>query len=242
MLNKNKNIIYFEKPYKTWVVDNFLNTSTLENIKKEWPPSDDSDWHGGHEYIGDKINILEQGMLSYDIKDTTGYLNNFLESLHSVDFTKQISTITGIENLIPDVSKRWSGIRVMKPGSFQAIHSDARLNPESGLTKTLTCLIYFNDNWLPEHNGYLELWDDSVQECVQKIQPLNNRLVIFLNTKTSYHGVPKVDSNRKSITWSILKKDSNETRTKALFVSRPQDDKQITELGKQRALINDAHK
>jgi len=31
-------------------------------------------------------------------------------------------------------------------------------------------------------------------------------------------------------------------RSKALFVSRPQDDDKIGELGKKRALVKDAHK
>ena len=65
-------------------------------------------------------------------------------------------------------------------------------------------------------------------------------MVIFLNTDKSYHGVPEVSAERKSITWSILKEGDVVKRSKALFVSRPQDDKKIGELGEKRAYIQDA--
>ena len=79
-------------------------------------------------------------------------------------------------------------------------------------------------------------------ECTNSIAPLNNRLVIFHNSDTSYHGVPEVKRERKSITWSVLKSGEVGDRSKALFVSRPQDDKKVGELGKKRALVKDAHK
>ena len=242
MINEKSKIKYFEYPYKIWVVDDFLDIDVLNTIKENWPDENDDKWHGGHEYIGDEKNILEQGMISFDIKDTHGYLKTFLEQIHSKNLNLKISEITNINNLIPDSSNRWSGIRVMKSGSFQAIHSDARINPETGLRKELTCLLYFNENWKSDDFGMLEIWDDDVLNCVHEIEPIDNRLVIFQNSDTSYHGVPIVNNNRKSITWSILKEGKSTNRRKALFVARPTDDEKINELGKIRVNVKDAHK
>ena len=239
IINKQYKLLELKKPYPVWIIDNFLNKETLDKIHKEWPDKDDSNWHGGHEMIDGEKNILEQGMLSYDIKDTKGFMKEFLEFIHSEDFTNSVSEITGIKDLIGDDSMRWSGIRTMLPGSFQAIHSDARLNPETGLRKELTCLIYFND-WKRNDNGCFEVWNDDMTKCTNSFAPINNRMVIFLNTDKSYHGVPEVSAERKSITWSILKKGDVGKRSKALFVSRPQDDKKIGELGEKRAYIQDA--
>ena len=52
--------------------------------------------------------------------------------------------------------------------------------------------------------GSLELWDKKMENCVQKILPVFNRMVIFSTTDFSYHGNPdKVncssDNSRKSI-------------------------------------------
>ena len=77
-------------------------------------------------------------------------------------------------------------------------------------------------------------------KCMHKIEPINNRLVIFLNTDTSYHGVPEVNFERKAILWSILKNAKTNNRSKALFVSRPEDSDEISKLGKKRANIKDA--
>ena len=147
--------------------------------------------------------------------------------------------ITEVKDLITDSSKRWSGMRVMCKNSFQAIHSDARKNPETGYRKELTCLVYFNTDWKKQDSGYFEVWNDDMTTCVHKIEPVENRLVIFSNTDKSYHGVPEVKSERRSITWSILKDGKSDDRSKALFVARPTDDKKISELGKQRAYIKD---
>ena len=76
-------------------------------------------------------------------------------------------------------------------------------------------------------SGYFEVWNDDMTECTNSFAPLNNRLVIFHNSDTSYHGVPEVKRERKSITWSVLKSGEVSDRSKALFVSRPQDDKKM---------------
>ncbi len=242
IINDNYDLLEMKQPYPIWIIDNFLDEEVLKTIHELWPGLDDQNWHGGHEMIDGEKNILEQGMISYDINDTKGYLNEFLTYIHSQDFTDKISQMTGIDNLVGDESMRWSGIRTMVTGGFQAVHSDARLNPESGLRKELTCLIYFNEDWKQEDSGFFEVWNDDMTECTNSISPISNRMVIFLNSDTSYHGVPEVLSERKSITWSILKSGEVGERSKALFVSRPQDDKRVGELGKKRALVKDAHK
>ena len=232
----------FDRPYPIWIIDNFLDDTTLKMIHEGWPELSDQKWHGGHEMIDGEKNILEQGMISYDTKDTRGALHDFLEYIHSDKFTERISDITEIGGLISDYHMRWSGIRTMVKSGFQAIHSDARVSPDLGLRKELTCLIYFNEDWKPEDSGYFEVWNDDMTECTNSFAPLNNRLLIFHNSDKSYHGVPKVNSERKSITWSVLKRGEVSDRSKALFVSRPQDDKKVGELGKKRALVKDAHK
>ena len=243
IINNKTNINYYDNPYKIWVIDNFLNTDILNKIKQEWPSINSSLWHKGHEYIDGKKNILEQGMRSISkISNIPPFTSKVLKYIHTENFTKIISNIVKMDGLISDESFRWSGPRVMVPGSFQAIHSDARKNPETGLRKELTCLVYLNDNDYIESRdkGCFEVWNDDMTECVHKIKPIDNRLVIFLNTDKSYHGVPEVNFERRAIVWSILKDaELIENRSKALFVSRPNDSDEISKLGKIRAYIKD---
>ena len=239
--NKSQTIKTITDPYPIWIIDNFFANDTIKSIKKEWPSLNSDLWHKGHEYINNKKNILEQGMRAISkLEDMPEYTANVLKYIHSNEFTKRIANITNMTNLVTDKSMRWSGLRTMVPGSFQAIHSDARKNPETGLRKELTCLVYLNNKWNESDAGQFEVWNDDMTECVHKIDPIDNRLVIFLNTDKSYHGVPEVNFERRAILWSILKDADAENRSKALFVSRPEDSDEIGKLGKERAYIKDA--
>lgn len=243
IINPNYRVTKFDHPYKIWILDNFLNSDILSGIKKDWPDINSSIWHKGHQYIDGKKNILEQGMRSISkIENHPEFSANLLKYIHTQEFTDIIADIVEGQGLLPDDSIRWSGFRTMVPGSFQAIHSDARKNPETGLRKELTCLVYLNDNDYIESRdkGCFEVWNDDMTECVHKIKPIDNRLVIFLNTDKSYHGVPEVNFERRAIVWSILKDaELIENRSKALFVSRPNDSDEISKLGKIRAYIKD---
>ena len=242
IINKNLKVKHLSDPYPIWIVDNFFNEDTLNIFKKEWPDLNSPIWHKGHKFIEGKLNILEQGMRSISkLEDIPLESSKILKYIHSLEFTNTISDLTNSSNLIPDESFRWSGLRVMMPGSFQAIHSDARINPTNGLRKELTCLVYLNEEYdKNNHTGHFEVWNDDMDKCVHRIEPINNRLVIFLNTDKSYHGVPDVNFERKAVLWSILKNEKADNRSKALFVSRPNDSDEINKLGQERAYIKDA--
>lgn len=235
------NIEYFEKPYQIWIIDSFLEPEILNVIDSKWPSINSGNWHSGYEKIKGEKNILENGMLAIsDFSLLNTDLRKILENFHTNDFNHKIKSLLDIkDNLIPDHTFRWSGLRMMKPNSFQLIHSDARKHPQSLLRKELTCLLYLNENWKKEDEGCLEIWDDQMNKAME-IQPLFNRLVVFRNSNTSFHGVPKVKRLRKMITWSILSDLKPSSRTKSMFVARPKiDSKKITTLGIARSKVLD---
>lgn len=242
VLNTNLLISKNTYPYTIWVIDNFLKKEVIEIITRYWPDSNDPAWHMGHTSINGKINVLEQGMRGISkLELMPDKISDIAKSLHSEEFTDQLGHLLEIEGLIPDKAMRWSGMRTMLPDSFQLIHSDARLSPESGLRKELTVLFYtqplFNEN---KHTGHLEVWDDNMTQRIHKISPKYNRAIIFLNSDTSYHGVPEVNFERRAFTFSILK-DANATkRSKALFVARPTDSEEVRIEGFKRSIIKDA--
>jgi hypothetical protein len=227
-------------PYKIWVIDNFLKKKVWGKIEEEWPGNDDPRWFRGRPEIDGKRNILEQGMLAISSLDKMPpFISEIVSYFHSPDFTKIVLQITGMEGLEPDSTMRWSGLRVMLPDSFQLIHSDARKNPFNGKNKKLTLLYYLNEGYKDSDEGSLEIWDDSMQNCAHKIKPLHNRLVIFENSDSSYHGVPVVNSIRRAITFSLLANEPADNRSKALFVARPEDADEVRVLGHKRAYIPD---
>lgn len=241
ILNSNLQIEKITNPYNIWVVDNFFKEEVLREIIREWPASEDETWHKGHTMVDGKSNILEQGMRGISkIEKMPSYISKIVDYFHSVEFTNILGKILNINNLVPDKAMRWSGMRTMLSGSFQLIHSDARKSPETGLRKEITCLVYFNENYNKDRDeGCLEIWNDDMTIRTHEIAPSLNRLVAFLNSDTSFHGVPIVKSERRAITFSILMEGETTRRSKALFVARPEDSEEVKNEGIKRSQIND---
>lgn len=231
-------VVSTDEPYRIWIIDQFLDEDIVEQIKQDWLPSESEKWSGTRATVGGKENILENNMLNIsDPKLMPKFIASVCKYLHSQEFTEWLGLKIGVQDLIADETQRWSGMRVMKRGSFQLIHSDAREHPENGLRKELTCLLYFNDEYEKERDqGCLEIWNDDMSERTHEIAPINNRLVVFENSDTSYHGVPRVEKDRTAITFSILKDQASSGRKFAKFVGRPQDSQDINELGALRAM------
>ena len=242
LLNPNLKIKKITNPYTVWVFENFFDEEVIEAISNSWFDSDNSVWNTAHKSVNGKINALEQGMKGISKLDLMPpAISKVIAQLHSQNFTDQIGKLLEIDNLVPDKDMRWSGMRTMLPGSFQLIHSDARLSPESGLRKEITALIYTQSNYNSEvDTGHLEIWDDNMQECIHKIAPKYNSAIFFLNSDTSYHGVPDVNFERRAITFSILKDAEASNRSKALFVARPNDSEEVRKQGLERSQIKDA--
>ena len=237
--NKVYDVIEITKPYPIWIIDNFLKEDIINNLKKNWPPLNYDNWHSGHKKINGENNILEQGMMAIsDLMLMPDYIRKTFEHLYSQKFIDFIESITNTKNLVHD-QMNWSGLRCMVENSFQLIHSDARRHPKNNLKKEVTCLLYLNNDYNKKRDeGCLEIWNDNMTERLHEIEPINNRLLIFLNSDTSHHGVPKVLSERKSILFNYCSTDSNETeRAKALFKGRPSDSEYINKIGLLRSKI-----
>lgn len=242
ILNEAPIVNQIETPYPIWVIDDFLKPEVISELIQEWPEMEDSRWHRGHQRINGKENILEGGMRGIsDISKMPKQIAAIINFFHSQDFTDKIGEMIGVKELIADCHMRWSGMRTMIPNSFQLIHSDARVSPETKLRKELTCLLYLNPDYdRTKDEGCLEIWDDNMTGKVHEIEPILNRMTIFLNTDKSFHGVPVVKSERRAITFSIMKSGDTSDRSKALFVPRPEDSDEIRMEGINRSKIEDA--
>ncbi len=230
-------------PYKIWIIDDFLKSAIVDKILKEWPSHNLKGWNHGYANIENTQNKLESGMAAMSkVEDMPEFIKQIVLYFHTQEFVDTIANLIKVDGLVPDISRRWGGIREMHPGSFQLIHSDARKSLETSLRKEITGLLYFNLDYDKKIDaGCLEIWDDKLQNKVHEIEPLMNRMVLFLNSDTSYHGVPKVNTLRRSITFSFLKRGTAENRYKALFVKRPEDPNEITELGIMRSKVKDRY-
>jgi hypothetical protein len=235
------------KPYPYIVIDNFFTEEVSKAFANSYPELDDKKWYHFRNTINGKKNVFEQGMMGISIpSDLPIYTLSVIASLNSPEFLEILKQITGIDDLIFDSHNeigQWAGIRAMKPGAYQSIHSDARLHPHLGIEKKVTLVGYLNEEWKESDGGYTEVWNNDMTKCVDRVAPLFNRVLIFQNTDKSYHGVPEVNNFRKTFLTSYLRNtpDFKETRPKAQFVKRPNEsDVDLwDELSNQRANLKD---
>ena len=231
-----------QKPFSYIAIDNFFNKDLLKEVSKNFPNIEDDRWFRFRDKIGNHKNIFESGMNAISKPENMPILcRSFLYNLNSLEFCNILEKLTGIKEIQPDDHWHYTGLRINTPGGHQLIHSDALFHPHLKKRKILTCMIYLTENWKDHDQGCLEMWDDNMKECMTKIPPKFNRVVIFENTETSYHGVTQNNHFRKAITMSYLLNEYDENRWRALFVKRPQDNSinNFDEIANTRSKLND---
>src|SRR5690606_11453061 len=110
--------------------------------------------------------------------------------VHSPAFLYLLSEITDVWQLLPDPYLQGGGHAVMRRGGFFEVHADINVAYDTGLRRRMALLVFLNDDWRPEYNGQLELWNDDGSHCEVSIEPRFNRTVLFEVAFPNYHGVP----------------------------------------------------
>jgi len=221
-----------DKPFRYAVIDNFFKKEICDEFSSSYPDKENKLWYRFRDEIHGEKNVFERGMMGIsNTQDLPLVSLNIINELNSKDFLDILRELTGIEGLVNDTHNeigQWAGIRAMLPGAYQSIHSDARKHPHLGIEKRITLVGYLNEDWEEKDGGYTEVWNNDMTECVDKVAPVYNRVLLFENTDKSYHGVPEVNNYRKTFLTSYLlaSEDFDETRPKARFVKRP-DEKDI---------------
>lgn len=188
-------------PFKHIVIDHFLNEDVANSIYSHFPDVDTEGWIHYLHFNENKHGLNKRNLIPAPILNVIDYLN-------STEFVSQLSSFTGIPNLVADPSLEGGGIHQTKRGGKLNVHADFTAHPHHPhWRRRLNVLIYFNKDWIPEYNGYLELWSTDLKVCTHKISPDFNRCVMFATAKDSFHGVPD----------ELLCPESNSRKSLALY-------------------------
>lgn len=173
-------------PYPHIVIDNFLKEDSARQILENFPGSRDGIHWDQYGYEGYEIKIATSREEQFP-----ALVKNALHDLNSGPFIRFLQELTGIEHLFADPHMLGGGLHLVGRDGLLGIHADFNWHPELLAHRRINLLIYFNENWLPEYDGDLELWSTDAQSCVKTIEPVFNRAVIFSTTSESFHGHPK---------------------------------------------------
>jgi Rps23 Pro-64 3,4-dihydroxylase Tpa1-like proline 4-hydroxylase len=171
------------KPFPHVVLDDFFDPAILERVLEEFPRPRAIRWQA--------FDNEHERKLASAAESCFGPLTRIvLYHLNSMTFLHFLSSVTGIDDLIPDPGFEGGGLHQIEPGGKLGVHSDFNKHARYGLDRRLNVLVYLNKHWREEYGGHLELWDCAMSRCEARILPLFNRVMIFGTTDFTYHGHP----------------------------------------------------
>ena len=172
-------------PYPHIVIDNFLEPEAVTAAISEFPPLDQGQWTN-------YLHVNERKFSHTDPSTWGPTLQRILDEFNSPRFVHFIGELLGVENLIADPSLEGGGLHQSTRGGFLNMHADFTVHPHHrSWQRRANLLLYLNEDWQPEYGGDLELWSADMKECVEKVSPIANRVLIFTTDAKSFHGHPE---------------------------------------------------
>jgi hypothetical protein len=208
-------------PFPHVVLDDLIEPAALRAVVAEF-----GDAHDGWTYW-QHVNERKRGLSE---RARMGPATRaVIEALETPGFLRLLGRLTGIEGLLADPHLDGGGLHESRPGGFLNVHTDFLAHTlERTWARELNLLVFLNEAWEPADGGWLELWDERVARCEQRIEPRFNRSVLFRTSERSFHGVAPVTcragDSRKSIALYYFRDTGRPLGlTPTRYVPRPDD-------------------
>ncbi len=160
------------------------------------------DWEGW----ADRSSKFQPGKSSCrDIAALPPLLARMIHELSEPAFLRAASTLTGIDNLLPDPFLEGGGLQWSGPGGKLLPHTDFHLHPRIPLFRRVNLLLFLNPDWKPGSGGELCLFQLGDDEPAVRFEPRFGTCAIFTTDHRSVHGV------------SALSEDAHMRRSIALY-------------------------
>jgi hypothetical protein len=175
-------------PFPHVLIDDFLQEDFALEVVRSWPSYTDA------AKMGTEFRTINERR-KVQVTDSSRFppaLQKLNDALASPEFVDLVSTVFGIPNLLPDAELVGGGLHQTGPRGRLDVHVDFNYIEARQLHRRMNILIYFNEQWLPEWGGQLELWNRDISKCFHTIEPIFNLCVMFETSEISFHGVTEV--------------------------------------------------
>jgi hypothetical protein len=176
-------------PFKHICVDNFLEDSVCQGLISEFPTFTDSRAVNEFGEYGSKD-------VNWELQAIGPHYKAVHDSLVSGEFTRWLSSVTGIEDLV------WGGENTYGGGTHENlndaeldIHLDFNFDDRNQYHRRINVLIYLNPEWDADWGGSLELHKDPRIPATNEVKafpPIANRAVIHETNDHSWHGFRRI--------------------------------------------------
>ena len=167
----------FEFPFRHLVIDNWAEPELVRAAEVEWP---ELSWPFWHRY--------ECGKLA--TKDPLRFPPACAELIRRL-LCLRIGELMGLDDTFADWNCYGAGLHTSPPGASLGVHLDSDHHPLTGWQRACNAILFVNTGWEPDWGGAFELWSADGRECLKRIVPRFNRLVLFEPSDISFHAVAR---------------------------------------------------
>jgi hypothetical protein len=172
-------------PFPHIHLPDFLEPGLALELSREFPSAGSPAWTQYKHYNENKTGLTKRELFPETIRSV-------VDELNSPKFLDWLSDLTGITGLMADPTLEGGGLHQSGRGGFLNIHADFTVHHHhKNWQRRINLILYLNPVWHADWGGAIELWDNTMRNCVVSVQPLLNHALIFSTTDTSYHGFPE---------------------------------------------------
>lgn len=185
------------QPFPHLVVHDWFNPTLLDLVREEFDLLDQGQW---------KVFRNEQELThrSQPHARLGPASEIYFGIINSGWFLDLLSTITDVEDLLPDAKLLGGGLHETRAGGKFGIHRDFDRHASHGLSNRMVFITYLNRGWDPAWGAALEIWDIDSGTSARSIPPEFGTSVLLMHGPKSFHGHPEPmaappDQTRRSV-------------------------------------------
>jgi hypothetical protein len=171
-------------PFPHLVLENIFHPTLLELVAEEF----DMLPGGGWADIKTEYESTRRSVLGVALGPASQL---YFDIIHSGWFIDWLSSLSGVDYLLPDPKLFGGGLHESRTGATFAVHRDFNRHRHLGLKNEMVFITYLNKGWDPAWGSGLELWDKKQDRCVTTVQPEFGRTILLPHGPASYHGHTK---------------------------------------------------
>jgi Rps23 Pro-64 3,4-dihydroxylase Tpa1-like proline 4-hydroxylase len=176
------------RPFKHAYIPDFLDAEIAEALLRDFPAFDRQKAMNEFGEVGRKA-------VNTRLADISPLYKRFYDYLFSAEFLRAMSAISGIPDLIGDISLYGGGTHENLNGQELDPHVDFNYVQGGGAHRRMNLLIYLNKGWEPEWGGAIELHSNPRDPDTNEIKAFNvdfNKALLFETNEYSWHGFPRI--------------------------------------------------
>lgn len=164
-----------------WIsFEDFLPQDYMLSVKKEVANIPEHLW----------TKFTRNGSLFYECNKLkySPFTRQLIMAFNSSEFVTWLEQLTGLNKLIPDPHLIGAGLMKFGNQGCIKLHTDFNWNDQLNLNRALSMILYLSDDWDESWGGSLEFWSLDRQNCLHKVEPKCNKLLLWNYDEQFLHG------------------------------------------------------